>query len=484
MRLAVLGFSLESNTFSDSPASLAAFREGGLLLGQELLDVHHGGYSSISGFIDAAEERGIELDPVFYTFPTPAGTMPHETFEALWLLAEQGLRQALERGIDGVLLAQHGSAVSERYSSADGEFVHRVRRLVGDLPIAVACDLHANLSQQLVESVDVLTLYRTNPHVDAAERGRDAALILARFIEGGCAPTISWTRIPAAIGCLQQSTQEGPLAQLLGLARELSDAREEVLDFSVSPGHVYADVEHLGMSVVVMTDGSKDVGDELGRQIAAEAWDRRHEFLTDAPEPTAAFQRGLVGQLVVLLDVGDNVGGGSKGQSTTLLAAAIDLGIPSFLCTWVEPETADAAAAAGLGGRLMVRIPELPAPIQGVVVALGDGNYEEAGRTHAGWTRFHAGSSAVVKLDSGQTVVVHSLPVLASSLMQFITLGVDVTDYSFVAMKGVFSPRPAFAQVHADVEYRPVNTPGITDADFRRLPFRRRPRPLYPFDSV
>jgi len=46
--------------------------------------------------------------------------------------------------------------------------------------------------------------------------------------------------------------------------------------------------------------------------------------------------------------------------------------------------------------------------------------------------------------------------------------------------KGVVSPRPAYAPIAAEIVL--VDTPGVTSADLRRFDYRRRRRPLYPFE--
>ena len=59
-----------------------------------------------------------------------------------------------------------------------------MRALVGDLPIAVTHDYHANVPPELVDAADSLIIYKTNPHIDQRERGLQAASILTRQIRG------------------------------------------------------------------------------------------------------------------------------------------------------------------------------------------------------------------------------------------------------------------------------------------------------------
>jgi len=64
--------------------------------------------------------------------------------------------------VDGVLLDLHGAMVCEHLPDGEGEILRRVRAVVGPgVPIAVSLDLHANVSRQMVELADVITVFRT-----------------------------------------------------------------------------------------------------------------------------------------------------------------------------------------------------------------------------------------------------------------------------------------------------------------------------------
>ncbi|WP_443798194.1 M81 family metallopeptidase, partial [Burkholderia vietnamiensis] len=45
-------------------------------------------------------------------------------------------------------------------------------------PIAVALDLHANVTQKMVDHADVIVSFKTYPHVDMYETGEHAARLL------------------------------------------------------------------------------------------------------------------------------------------------------------------------------------------------------------------------------------------------------------------------------------------------------------------
>lgn len=487
MRVAALGFSLESNTFSRVRATFDRFKTGGLIYGDEITRLHRAGHSSMSGFIAASERAGVELVPLFYSFPSPMGAMTVDAFEALWVIADRMLRD--QGPFEAVLLAQHGAAVSDDYPDADGEFIRRVRLLVGPaIPVGVACDLHANLTPAMVDNSTVLTLYHTNPHIDAAERAAKAAELTIDAARGLIDPLQRLIGIPAAVSCIRQRTTDEPLRSLIASA--ISAAQGAVLDVSVGVGHVYADVVEMGLSVLVISDGDAEAAHETAVSIARQTWAARAEFQGFAVRVDDAFDQPVVDGdgPIVLLDIGDNVGGGSPGDSTILLASALDRGIRDLLCPIVDPEAVQAAVTVGVGNIIEVDLGAKtdtlhgqPVRLRAKVLSVHDLRYSEPGATHAGFIQFNAGPTVVLDPGGNNAIVVHSYPVMSSSLEQFRACGIDPRKYRYVIAKGVFSPRPAYEPIAGGFVL--VDTPGITTSDIRRLHYENRRRPMEPFET-
>ena len=59
--------------------------------------------------------------------------------------------------------------------------------------------------------------------------------------------------------------------------------------------------------------------------------------------------------------------------------------------------------------------------------------------------------------------------------------GVRPETYQVVVAKGVVSPRPAYEPIASRIVL--VNTPGVTSSDLSGFEYRRRRRPLYPFET-
>ena len=81
----------------------------------------------------------------------------------------------------------HGATVSEEHPDADGYWLSQLRKKVGiNKPIIGTLDLHANLSERMVESTNALIGYRSNPHLDQRARGLEAASLMAGMLRFDC----------------------------------------------------------------------------------------------------------------------------------------------------------------------------------------------------------------------------------------------------------------------------------------------------------
>ena len=489
IRLAVLGLWHEANSFSPYLVDDAYFEAVGVLRGAELVARHKTGTTTVSGYLAAASEHpDVELVPLVMTSLIPAGPI---TNEALRTRADE-LIDALELNgpYDGVLACLHGAAVSEEILDVDGYLLRRFRDVVGpDVPIGVSLDLHANISAEMCECADVLNTYRTNPHVDARETAVEVAELIIGAARGEIRPTLAFEPVPAAINILCQNTDESPMRDIIDDVRAVM--REPgVLSATVAEGFPYADVPEMGMSVVVVTDNDPTAAKKHARALAGRVWQRRDEFDTTAASAAEALSLAASAPQgpVLLLDVGDNIGGGSPGDSVALLNAAREVGFADLL-TIIHDHTAAARCDdAGIGARVELTFgahsdlrtgPPVSATV--TVLALHDGLHRATGPVHAGMRNFDGGRTAAVKLDSGQTVILTSKRVMPLSIETLATVGLTPASFKAIVAKGVHSPLAGYLPHVADVIR--VDTPGVTSADLSRFTYHHRYRHLFPFET-
>ena len=487
MRVGIAGISHESNSFASQPTTLRRLREGRMERGREIVDRHRDAYDKIAGYLQGAEAFGFTAVPLFVASATPMGPLTAETYEVLLGKVLDSIRGAGH--LDGLFLYLHGAMVTETFPDGDGEMCARVRQLLGpDVPIMTTPDIHANISQKMIDHTTATVLYRTNPHLDTRERGLETARLMVRTLRGEIDP-VQWLEMPPmVINILKQHTGEEPC---LSLMRDVEEAmkRPRILSASLSLGYPYADVEEMGASFVAVADGGLQTAKEAARWMAHRAWERRGEFVADAPFPGEALKEAAAcsERPVVLMDVGDNVGGGSAADSTVLLREAIRLGIGDMLIVLKDPESVAACLRAGIGAEISLYVggktDEMhgkPVHIRGRVRTLTDGRFVEDRPVHGGGRFYNQGPTAVVETGQGHTLVLSSLPMAPVSLEQVRSAGVNPERIKILVAKGVVAPRGAYQPIAARIIL--VNTPGSTSADLSRFDYKRRRRPLFPFE--
>jgi microcystin degradation protein MlrC len=260
-----------------------------------------------------------------------------------------------------------------------------------------------------------------------------------------------------------------------------------VLSNSILLGFPYADVEEMGSAILVVTNKSRGLAEKRADALALHLWDLRNWLGGRYGMDNALrYVSDMLGP-ICLLDMGDNAGGGSPADSTHLAHAIRRHGIrPAFICL-NDPAAVQAAEQSGPGSRLTIavggktdRLHGEPFEDQFTVLGLYDGKFTEPEPRHGGFTNCDQGPTAVLRGDSGITVMLTSRRMPPFSLRQLTTFGVDPAAFHVVVAKGVNAPVAAYQPVCRQLMQ--VDTPGCTTADMTKLEFRHRRRPMFPFE--
>jgi microcystin degradation protein MlrC len=281
---------------------------------------------------------------------------------------------------------------------------------------------------------------------------------------------MAFVPIPLALHITLQGTATDPIAGLLNEVTTLHLASASLIE-----GFPYADVPHMGMSVVTIAHGDQDAAASAAEGIARKVWERRHSLTARLPSPDAALREAAqTATPTLVLDVGDNIGGGSTADSTVLLHEARRLGVKCLFQTLCDPDAVGTCVRVGIGRSVTIEVggvrPGSPAPpfgLSGRVAAISDGQYEDPTPTHGGNRFFEQGPTAVLETTDGFTLMLTSLPVMNNSLRQLSHIGVDPTGFSVIIAKGVNAPKAAYDTVVDRMIY--ADTPGVTAANVRHL---------------
>jgi microcystin degradation protein MlrC len=487
MRIAIGGVMHESNTFAPLPTDRVRFVQGSLIRGDELLETWCEAHHEVGGFIAGAARYGYDLAPTMMAWATPAGPVEDDVLDEVIAEIVAGCCQS---SADGLLLALHGAMVSRSYPEADAEVLRRLRAALGDdLPIVATLDYHANVSPAMAGYADALVGYQTYPHTDQRQVGLAAAGLMARTIRKEVRPRTAVARPPMVLNLLGQETDREPMRSLMALARQV-ERRPGLLSVSLMAGFPYADTLAMGPSVIAVSDGDRAIAHNVAEELAGRMWAVRRELFVPCPRPEEAVPQALASDRgpVVLVDLGDNIGGGSAGDGTVLLAELLRQRAAGAVVVLCDPDGVRAARQAGPGGcferAVGGRIDRLhgePVPVRGVVQSLHDGTWVEDQPQHGGRRFNDQGLTAVIAIDGPNTLVLDSLRTPPFSLGQLTSLGIDPMRQSVLVVKAAVAYQAAYGPIAARVIE--VDTPGLTAIDPARFPFRRIRRPMFPLDD-
>ena len=486
MRILVAMMEHETNTFSPLPTRLEDFGPGGPLEGRAAYDAYRNSGYSVAGLLDLAESEGAEVETVIAANAAPARAVAQDAFE---YIADRICR-AVNEGCDALFLDLHGAMVTEGYPSGEGELLTRLRRIAPDLPIAVALDFHANLSDGIIQNATTLVGYKTYPHLDMVETGRRAGQLLLDTMAGRIRPTLAWERSPVLSSMLRQATAEEPMKGLIAMAKraELDGA----LAVSVFGGFPLADTPEAGIGVVAMTDGDATRAREICREIAGAAWDRRQEFVVPFEPLAASIARAkeLGTGPILLVDHADNCNSGGTQDTMTVIAEALRQGLDDIAAGPIcDPEAVAKMVAAGVGAQVTLPIGgkvkstavaiDGPLTLNGTVRLISDGRFVVRGPVFTG-TRVALGRTVV--LDTGPLqLIVSEGRTEPLDLAQFRFVGIEPTEKRYVIVKSKMQYRPTFGAMAKHVIE--CNGTGVSSMDLSQFTFKNVRRPVFPLDA-
>jgi len=281
-----------------------------------------------------------------------------------------------------------------------------------------------------------------------------------------------------------------PLAPIVEETRRLEN-QPKILAASVAGGYQYADVPYVGPAVVVVTDNDPDLAKREAQRLSDMLWATRDRLRLNLPDAKAAVKQARASDRTpaVLVDMGDNVGGGSAADSTFVLTELLEQKAQGWVMVIADPEAVQQAVKAGVGNRFETavggktdRMHGSPARVSGLVKSLHDGKYIETDKRHGGQRYHDQGLTAVIEVDGG-TRDVPNLLILTSkrempfSLHQLISCGVYPERQKILVVKAAIAFRAAYEPVAGRIIE--VDTPGVTAVNPKRFEWKRARRPLF-----
>ncbi len=473
LRILTAGISHESNTFNPilTTAKYFNIKRGKNVLVEE-------------EWVAYLVEAGVEVIPTLHANANPFGVVESETYESFKNEIINGVKNAVEEGkLDGIYLDMHGALHVAGLEDAQVDLVKSIREVVGEnVLIAGSFDLHGNMSKEFVDQLDILTAYRTAPHIDGMETRLRAVKLLFEAIVNQYQPVISHRKVPILIPGEKGITSVEPLRSLYNQLWNIAD-KEGIMDASIFVGMPWTDVRRAGMSVQVVAESpvyAKKAEVEAIR-LSEQLWNIRQELVFDVP--TASIEDAVQTALkstentVFITDSGDNTTAGAAGDNTFVLKYLLSLGVKDAVVAGiVDPEAVEACENAGveapvnlrIGGKLDNQFGE-PLEIQGIVRFVSSATNP----------KFPRRKPVVIELDGILLVLLNEVRSFTSP-RDFKEVDIDPLDHKIVVVKLGY-----LFQELRDIAPSAIMalTPGFANQEIEKLPYENIQRPIYPLDK-
>lgn len=480
-KILIAGFLHETNTFCPNPTHFQDFEQPdaypGLTLGEDILQVFRHNNIVLTGFIEEAERLGHELIPIAWCSAPPYGIVTQATFNSIADIICDGVRA--HPHLDALFLDLHGAMVSEVSQDAEGELLSRIRAIVGKtLPIAIALDLHANVSQTMFQLCDHMEIYRTYPHVDMYDTGIRSALALDTLIEAETPYKKCFYKLPFLIPLTSQCTLIEPAKGIYRYLNELNQKHDVML--SCALGFSLADIFDCGPAIVGYGTDQTTI-DLACKQLTQFMMSHKREFKLNVVNAEKAVEEAVelaktAALPIIIADTQDNPGGGGTSDTTGMLRALLKAGASeAYIALLHDSTVAEHAHAVGVHNEMVVELGEktgLPhdQPFHGRfrVEALGNGKFEGTGAYYR-HVPFDLGPMALLQIE-GVHVLVSSRKIQAADQAIFRHLGVEPSDCKILVLKSSVHFRADFSEIAEKIIV--ATAPGLCTANLHELAYK------------
>ena len=491
MKFVIAQMQHETNTFSPVPTPWEEFGPKGPYLGRDAFEAMKGKGMAMAAFLDLAAKAGAEIVTPIAAWANPSGPVDGSAYDRIC----ESICNAVTKGCDAVLLDLHGAmVVAERTDDGEGTLLETIRAIAPRTPIAVSLDLHANVSERMVHNCDVITGYKTYPHVDQYESGQLAGSLLLRMMKGEIKPVMAWGNAPILAQTLRQNTAEGAMKDFVDAARAAK--RDGLLAATAFGGFQMADIHDAGISVVTIADADKAAAQGACNRILDVAWAQKEDFIYRGQplEQSIAQAKRLGDQSggpILLLDHADNCASGSTQDTMYVLREALRQGLTGIAVAPIrDAQTVAKAIEAGLGARVTLPVggkmdmPSIrrkgePLTLSGTIRTITNGEYTITGPQFTGMRCF---MGRTVVLDTGTALVV------ISERNQepwdrgvYESAGIDPARQRYLLLKSRMYFRPVFLPIAKGMVY--CDAPGVSSSDWTEFEYRKIRRPIYPLDE-
>lgn len=462
MKIAIGGIATENCTFSVFNTTLDDFR---------IVRQDEPQFDELYPFLKAYED--IEFVGTITAKAMPGGSVEPSAYE---FIKADLLKHLRENGpFDGVYLDMHGAMNVADRDDAEGDWMVSIREVVGDdCLIAASYDLHGNVSERIMNALDIITGYRTAPHIDYLETRERAMSLLVHCLREDIRPKKAFVKIPVGLPGEKTSTEWEPGMSIYNEIVPQIDG-DKVLDTTIQVGYVWADEPRMTACTIAIGTDDEAIS-KAATHLAQIYWDRRAEFEFGVPAMSvddcikSAMQDDV--KPVLISDSGDNPTAGGVGDVTYFLSRALEIQPDDMVYASIpDAEAVKACVSAGVGAEVSLSIGgkwdtrnSEPLDVTGVV----------------DFIKSDEENTQVILKSGGVRIILTSKRTPFHYRHQFLDLNITPEDHKIIVVKiGYLVPE---LKAMAQKAYLALS-PGAVNQDIVKLPYERIQRPCFPFDK-
>ena len=487
-RIFMCGLSQESNSFNPVLTNMEAF---------ESFDAYWGNapipekfcLPSACGAYETLCQADIELccGPVIRS--GSGGPVEHSVVE--YFIAE-ALKQLKAFGkVDGLCFSMHGATVSDKVDDICGYIIETFRKEVGEeVVISASFDLHANITKKIAKNADYITGFQAYPHLDQKETGIRCATRLLEALDGKGGKTAR-VEIPMIASAHGYTTFDGSLGKLVARAKKMVE-QGEIIDYTIFEVQPWLDVEEMSATIIVIAE-TEEKAKSVAKDLAYENFKLREEILGESFfSITEVINKALEnksGKPIVLVDSADSPNAGATADSATVIEYLLPyrdrLKCAVAVSDIPAVEKAEKLGVGGVSDFILgaTKSPKLSKPVlvkDAVVMSIHEGTFYSYGPQDKGFKRF-LGKTVVLK--AGKIWIhVSSHGKTEGDLNFYRSFGIDPETCDLVGVKACTSFRAVYEPISAEICN--TDTPGSAGCVLTKLPFVKRPVPMYPFEEI
>ena len=484
MAIAIAGILQESNNFSPVKTRYEDFAP---VFGAAVLERHAGKQTEVGGFIDVLQGSGHAIAPVCAAWAVTANRLVRAGFRRLTGEFAEALAAARP---EALLLALHGAQTADGVDDVEGHLLALARDVLGPrAPVVITLDLHANVTRAMAQHASAIVGYHTYPHIDLYETGCKAARLALRILAGEVAPAMAFRKLPMIVPAENMQSTSGPFGRLIEAAKQLEreGEAEAVSVFGVQP---WLDIAEMGCSVVSVTNANPAAAERQAARLADAFWKSRREFDVELVPVERAIREALAidGGPVVLSESSDSTGSGSPGDSTGVLRPLLEAQLTQPAAIFlVDPAAVAKAHRAGVGSTVSMkiggrfdRVNSRPVAVTAHVRLLSDGRWTPMARGYNTGIEMSMGRAAVLEVGHVR-ILTAERPAMTVDPALFRSHGIEPAHMKIVVVKSPNGFRAQYEPLARKIFM--VDTPGVSSANLKSMPYAAVPRPIYPLDA-